>query len=111
MAGVYGARGDGDIVASVGVALIQTEGTTKIELYGAILALLRPIPNERPSLKNDCLVIRRAPEGRKFAPTLSEVIAEIQQQHDRWQLRTDRITDLPQRYAKVREVFQALEAA
>lgn len=108
LAGVYGPRGDGDIVASVGVPLIQVEGTTRIELYGAILALLRPIPGERPSFKND--YAGRAPEGRRFAPTLSEVIAEIQQQRYRWQWRANCLFGLPDRHAEIGRSLRMLEA-
>ena len=104
LAGVYGARGEPEIIASVGVDLVQAERPSRMALYAATVALLRPVPGERPSSQNDWKGVPDTP--RKFAPTLSEFIAELRKEQRSWQCLTSQIAALWERYATAQQGLQ-----
>jgi thiol-disulfide isomerase/thioredoxin len=109
LAGVYGPRGDPEIIASVGVELVQAERPSRMALYAATVALLRPVSGESPSSANGWNDVPDTP--RKFAPTLSEFITELRKHQRRWQFLTSEVQALPARYATIQKGLQALMAA
>lgn len=109
LAGVYGARGDAETIASIGVELIQAERASRMALYAATVALLRPVPGERPSSANGWNGVPDMPW--KFMPTLSEFIAELREQQRKWQWLISRVEALPAHYAEAQKGLQASKAA
>jgi len=69
LCGLYGNRGDPEIVAGAGVDLIAAEHASQIALYGAVIALCRPggVTEQSP---------------RKFMPTMPEIIEELRGNSD-----------------------------
>ncbi len=85
LAGLFGPRGDAEVVAAVGAALVEAERPSVAELHIALLALIRPAPGEKPSLENDFEGV--PPKPRVFAPTISEVLAAILEARSEWRWR------------------------
>lgn len=101
LCGLFGNRGDPEIVAGVGVDLIEAEHVSQIALYSAVIAMLRPGEQKRDAAK-----LWETPEKlppRKFMPTMPEIIAELQDQQEWWRRTQQSIEVLPQRLANARE--------
>jgi len=97
--GLFGSRGDPEIVASTGVDLIEAEHVSTIALYRGLIVLLRPSPNEWDEKTNEW----KRPPIRKFLPTIPEIIAELQDQRGLWLERQSKFKDLPQRHGQARQ--------
>jgi len=97
--GLFGSRGEPEIVASTGVELIEAEHVSTIALYRGLIVLLRPSPNEWDEKTMEW----KRPPIRKFLPTIPEIIAELQDQRGLWLERQSKFKDLPQRHGQARQ--------
>jgi hypothetical protein len=97
--GLFGSRGEPEIVASTGVELIEAEHVSTIALYRGLIVLLRPSPNEWDEKTNEW----KRPPIRKFLPTIPEIIAELQDQRELWRESQSKLKDLSQRHAQARQ--------
>jgi hypothetical protein len=100
LCGLFGHRGDPQIVASVGVDLIEAEHASQIALYDAVTALLRPgkmKPSENPYESPERLPPRR------FMPTMPEIIEELQEKNRWWKRNQENLKRLPELVIQARQ--------
>ncbi len=90
--GLYGARGDAEVVSTVGVELIEAEQPCIGALYATTLAMLRPTSGKEATI--DSAEIK--PEARRFLPTMPEFILELQKQDELWRRREQILLALPE---------------
>ena len=100
LCGLFGHRGDPQIVASVGVDLIEAEHASQIALYDAVIALLRP--GKMKASENPYESPERLPPGR-FMPTMPEIIEELQEKKRWWKRNQENLKGLPERVIQARQ--------
>ena len=97
--GLFVSQGDPQIMATVGVEIIEAEKASALALYRAGMTLLRPPPKEYRR-------VWRRPKGRpparKFLPTIPEIIAELRDQQEFWAARHACLKVLPEWHAQAR---------
>lgn len=105
--GLYAFRGDPDVLASAGVAIIEAEELSVIAVQATTIALLRPIPGKRGNRamgeEDD------PPQARKFMPTVSEYILEARAQHERWQGRQSWLAGLAADHALAMDLIRSMK--
>jgi hypothetical protein len=100
--GLFGSKGEPEIVASTGVEIIEAEHASAIALHSALLVMLRPGPKERTHAWDE----GQRPPLRKFMPTIPELLAELQDQQEYWGRRArlkEQLKGLPERLAQARQ--------
>jgi hypothetical protein len=101
LCGLFGNRGDPEIVAGAGVDLIEAEHVSQIALYSAVVTMLRPGEEKRKAVE-----WWESPEKlppRKFMPTMPEIIAELQDQQEWWRRKQVSLKGLPECLVQARE--------
>jgi hypothetical protein len=104
--GLFGTRGDPEVVAGAGVEIIKAEHASAIALYSTILALLRPQARKIEWVDIDGTRFDgERPPLRKFVPTIPEIIAELQDQQKWWSKEQERLVGLLERHAEAQQVL------
>lgn len=99
--GLFASQGDPQIMATAGVAIIEAEHASAIALYSTVLAMLRP---PRKTRKHEWDGLERPPL-RRFLPTIPEIIAELQDQQEKWALRHEQLKGLLERHGQARQAL------
>jgi len=101
--GLFGSRGEPEVVATTGVEIIKAEHASTIALYSALLRMLRPARKERAHELDEW----KRPPLRKFIPTIPEIIAELQDQQELWRENQsslkEKLNGLPERHAQAHQ--------
>ena len=87
--------------------MIEAEAPSFVALYAATMALMRPTPEEREwiadtyqvvGLKQGRWEIKAPRKARKFTPTISEFLLELETQQARWNDRLKALSDLREKH-------------
>jgi hypothetical protein len=105
--GLWGAHGDPNIVASVGVDLIEIEKASRIALYAAFVSLLRPVTEFEGELTLNGWNGDDVTKPRRFRPNITEIILEVREQEEKWFGCDSGFKDLLERYAKAKRINDA----
>jgi hypothetical protein len=111
--GLFDSRGSPEIMASVGVDIIEAEHASAIALYSTGLAMLRPAPKicKNPDYNPEYEEpIWERPPPRKFIPTIPEIITELRDQEKWWRNARATLKRLPERHARARKEIAKLQA-
>jgi hypothetical protein len=104
--GLFLSQGEPQIMATVGVEIIEAEKASALALYRAGMALLRPPLKEYDEFGED----QGRPPARKFLPTIPEIIAELRDQQEIWAARHASLKGLPRWHAQARrELINRIE--
>jgi hypothetical protein len=111
--GLFDSRGSPEIMASVGVDIIEAEHASAIALYSTGLAMLRPAPKicKNPDYNpEEEEPIWERPPPRKFIPTIPEIITELRDQEKWWRNARATLKRLRERHARARKEIAKLQA-
>jgi hypothetical protein len=100
--GLFVSQGDPQIMATVGVEIIEAEKASALALYRAGMTLLRPPPKSYSYDEYGDLQEDERPPARKFLPTIPEIIAELRDQQEFWAARHAWLKVLPKWHAQAR---------